>query len=376
MRNLLEKAIVHILNGDQGKAEALFHRFMVEKARQIHESLRQGDDVELNENWASEIREEDYFDGDDVGEEEGDEGEDNFEDEGGDEVPVGDEGEGLDDEGLGDEGFDDEGEDLAGEFAGDEAELAGDEEELAADEEGEHEELSGQIDDMEAKLDELTAEFDRLMSKLDTEEGELGDLGDEEEDLAGELGGDEAELGGDEVVDGDEDVTDMGMGGEEPSDIADRLGSDMGDENQPEHEMAEDMDVSEDDEMLEDITESVLSELDRIATPSNSEGKFVGSGGGSSSVNTANPVPNRPIDSRWQGAKPVMVKAEGDAHNDSFEREEAPSTKKIGVNARNNDAGVKKLKTVPAKGDSSAILNSDFTSRPKTQSITDGKPST
>lgn len=359
MRNLLEKAIVHILNGDQEKAEQLFHRFMVEKARQIHESLRQGEDVELNENWASEIREEDYFDGEDVEDAADEGGEDNFEDEGGDlaepeatdEVPFGDEG---------------ESEDL-----GAEAELGG-EEDLGGGEEGEHEELSGQIDDMEAKLDELTAEFDRLMSKLDGDEGELEDLGDEEEAL-----GDEEEALGDEELDvgDDEDVTDMGMGGEEPSDIADRLDTDMGEENQPEHEMAEDMDVSADDEMLEDITESVLSELDRIASPSNSEGKLVGSGGGSVSTNTANPVPNRPIDSRWQGAKPVMVKAEGDAHNDSFEREQAPSTKKVDINARNNDAGVKKLKTVPAKGDSSAILNSDFTNRPTTQSITDGKPS-
>ena len=35
MRNLLERAIVHLLNGDQAKAEALFHKFMVERAREI-----------------------------------------------------------------------------------------------------------------------------------------------------------------------------------------------------------------------------------------------------------------------------------------------------------------------------------------------------
>ena len=35
MRSLLEKAIVHLLNGDQDKAKSLFHKFMVERARAI-----------------------------------------------------------------------------------------------------------------------------------------------------------------------------------------------------------------------------------------------------------------------------------------------------------------------------------------------------
>jgi hypothetical protein len=250
-----------------------------------------------------------------------------------------------------------------------------------ADEAEGDEELSGKIDDMTAKLDELTAEFDRLMAKLDGDEGlgdELGDESLDDEGLGDEGLGDEG-LGDEPPVDmeGDEDVTDMGMGGEEPSDIADRLGSDMGDEHQPEHEMAEaeDMDVEDDDEMLEDITESVLSELDRIATPSNSDGKTIGSGGGSVSGNHDDSLPNHPADQRWQQAKPYMVKAEGDAHNDSFEREQAPSSKKVNVKARNNDAGVKKLKSVPAKGDASAIINHDFANRPKTKSTLDGKPS-
>lgn len=368
MRNLLEKAIVSILNGDQDKAEALFHRFIVEKARQIHEGLRQGEDVELNENWATEIREEDYFDGDDVADE--DEGDD-FEGEGdadaemaaepGTEAPM--------------DGADGEMPDVVGDEGEADMDLAGDE-----DLEAGNEDLSSKIDDMTAKLDELTAEFDRLMAKMDSDDGlddeELGDEGGLD-DLGDEGMGDE---GLDEPaadMEGDEDVTDMGMGGEEPSDIADRLGSDMGDEHQPEHEMAEaeEAEVDEDDEMLEDITESVLSELDRIAAPGNSDGKTVGSGGGSVSTNHGDNLPNHPADQRWQQAKPFMVKAEGDAHNDSFERETPPSSKKINVKARNNDAGVKKLKSVPAKGDASAELNHDFTDRPKTKSIVDGKPS-
>src|ERR1051325_6006800 len=63
MKSLLEKAIVHLLNGDQGKAEALFHKFMVERAREIHETLRQNqEDVHLNEGWETEVTEEEYFD--------------------------------------------------------------------------------------------------------------------------------------------------------------------------------------------------------------------------------------------------------------------------------------------------------------------------
>ena len=65
MRTLLEKTIVHLLNGDQGKAEALLHKFMVERAREIHESLR-NEDAQLNEGWDNEIQEEEYFDDDDL----------------------------------------------------------------------------------------------------------------------------------------------------------------------------------------------------------------------------------------------------------------------------------------------------------------------
>src|ERR1044072_1126070 len=65
MKSLLEKAIIQLLNGNDSKAEALFHKFMVERAREIHESLRQSQDVELKEGWDHELSEDEYFDDDD-----------------------------------------------------------------------------------------------------------------------------------------------------------------------------------------------------------------------------------------------------------------------------------------------------------------------
>jgi TolA-binding protein len=357
VRSILEKAIVHLLNGDQDKAETLFHKFMVEKARSIHETLRQGEDVELKENWDSEISEEEYFDDTDLDDE--GEAEDSVPGEVGDaDAPVvGDEmgGEG---EGLG-------GDEFGSEEVGDEVGDEGLGDELGGEEGG----LEDKIDNLEGKIDELTAEFDRLMAKMEDSEGELGDeLGDElgaDDDLGIEDEGDDSL----DALGSEEGFGDPEMGGEDTDDIADRMEDDMGDEKQPEHEMAEDT------EMLEDITESVLAELDKIAAPSNSEGKEIGSGGKTVSGKKDSMLPNHSVNDRWQQAKPVLVKAQGDAHNDSFERETAPSNKTV-TSRRNNNAGVKKLKTVPKNGDTSALINKDFAGgHPATKPIIDGKKS-
>jgi hypothetical protein len=44
MRSILEKALIALLNEEREKADALFHEFILERSRQIHESLRQGED--------------------------------------------------------------------------------------------------------------------------------------------------------------------------------------------------------------------------------------------------------------------------------------------------------------------------------------------
>jgi len=148
---------------------------------------------------------------------------------------------------------------------------------------------------------------------------------------------------------------------------------DLGDKDQPEHEMAEEADPVEDDsEMLEDITESVLAELDKVTMPSNTEGKEIGSGGRTRSGDShGDTLPHHPASDRVSQAKPYMVKG---GNNDSFERETPPSSKEV-TRRRNNDAGVKKLTKVPPKGDPSAKINSDYAQRPATQSTVDGKKS-
>ena len=361
MRTLLEKAIVQLLNGDQGKAEALFHKFIVERAREIHKSLRQNEDVQLNEGWDTEIQEEEYFD------------------------DIGDKDDGLDD---------------APEMAGAEGDMAGAEDDMAGaetdmadadadmgdvdglddmvDDEGGDAgggDLESKLDDIEAKMDELSAEFDRIMSELGG--GDAGDddgLGDDD-DLEG-LGGDDLGddgLGGEAEGLGDE----MGDVADEGDDLADRMEDDLGDEHQPEHEMAEgeepEMD-SEDDEMLEDITESVLAELEKVSVPPmTTDGKEIGSAGKTVAGHHTDMLPHHPASDRVNQAKPYMVKG---GNNDLFERETPPTSGKVKIQARNNDAGVKKLKSVPKDGDGSALINKDFApGRPDTQPTIDGKKS-
>ena len=357
MKGLLEKAIVHLLNGDQGKAEALFHKFIVERAREIHESLRQNEDVSLNEGWDTEIQEEEYFD--DLGDKD-----DGLDGEGGDETAdpamAGAEGD------MADAATD------MGDAATDMDDAEGDMDmDLDGEEgiEGGEEDIESKLDGIEAKMDELSAEFDRLMGELSGAGGDegLGDEGDLDDVGLGDEGvGDETDMG---------DMGGLGDDSEESTDLADRMEDDMGDEDQPEHEMAEEFEPegAEDDEMLEDITESVLAELERVSMPTmTTDGKEIGSGGKTVGGNHGDSLPHHPADDRVNQAKPYMVKG---GNNDSFERETPPSSGKVKIKARNNDAGVKKLSKVPPKGDASAKINSDYASRPTTQSTIDGKKS-
>lgn len=358
MRTLLENAIVSLLNGDQDKAEALFHKFMVERARTIHESLRQGDDVELAEGWDNEITEEEYFDGDDMGDDSDDLS--SVEDGADVDAPAADA-------------------DMTADADADAADAdadAIDADADAGDMDAEAEDVDADVDSMEEKIDsiddklaELTAQFDQLMAEFD--EGDDGDLDDIEDMDADAPPADDMP-----PADTDDVEPEPHMDGGEKSDLADQMEDDMGDEKQPEHEMAEGADMGDDmadddDEYLSDITESVLAELDKIAIPANSEGKEIGTGR-TISGNHDSMLPHHSAGDRVSQAKPVMVKG---GNNDSFERETPPSNKEV-KRRRNNDAGVKKLKPVAKNGDGGALLNKDFAGgRPATQSIVDGKKS-
>ena len=317
LKNLVERAIVHLLNGDEEKAGALVSKFMLERARQIHESLRQGEDVDLAEDWDNEIKEEEYFDnddvGDDTGEDDGDmsplangEGEDlagdDFDDDGMAEDDLGDD--------MADDTLDVDDDDDMGDFGDDDGDL---------DLEGKVDELGDKLDSVVDKIDDWTAEFDRMMAELDAEQPD-DDLGD---DLDHDTDDTDGSLDGDDVTDTDTTDTDVDDVADDNPDLANRMEDDVADpdsELPPEEEVPESTDMDDDD--LKDITESVLDELERVTVPSNPEGKEFN--GKTVSVEKGSVIPgNRDTMNRSNGAKPVMTR--GPTHK-GFARETAPST--------------------------------------------------
>lgn len=352
MRNLLEKTIVHLLNNEEEKAAAVFHKFMVEKAKQLHESIRNDENIDLGEGWDNEIKEEEYFDDDDLATDQSDE------------MPAGDDvGDSMDDvedmnvvddDGTGDDMVDD-GSDVEDMGMGDD--MGGDE-------------------SVESKIDALTAEFDRLMGALE-DSGVIDSQADDE--IEGDEFGDHSDDSMDDVEDVEGEEPNMEAG--DADDLADRMDSDLGDDEKPESETMESAEMDDDaelDEDLADITESVLSELDKITMPSNTDGKEIGSGGKTISGNHKSPIDSHPINDRIEGAKPYMVKG-GD--NDSFEREEAPARKPVTSMVSNPRKGNVRnsykdtMSPVSKTGDGAALLNKDFAGggEAKGRSPVDGK---
>ena len=160
-----EQLIDLIINENEEQAKALFHDIVVEKSREIYESMMDDEEEETVEESAE--------DDEEAVEEGFDQGADQV---GGllDEIST-------EEEGLGEE---------EDEFA----DIDVDSEDGLGDEEGGEEELEDRVVDLEDKLDELMAEFEQLMG---AEEGEE-DMGGEEE-----FGGEE-DMGGEEEPVGDE----------------------------------------------------------------------------------------------------------------------------------------------------------------------------
>lgn len=126
--NKYEKLIEYIVNDEQDKAKALFHEIVVEKSRDIYESLMDDEEQEQG-----------------VG---GDQVEDMVDEITSDEVGMHEE----DELSLGDDmGGDDMGDDM-GDMGDDMGDIGGDEN------------IEDRVMDLEDALDELKAEFDRLMS--------------------------------------------------------------------------------------------------------------------------------------------------------------------------------------------------------------------
>jgi hypothetical protein len=174
-RSKFEQMLEYLISEEEDKAKELFHQLVVEKSREIYETI-------LAEDF-TEAKEEDEEEMDEAKEEDDEELEEASDDE--EEM----------DENFGFEAADEEGDDEGGEVGGDATDdFMGDIE--AGDEEGDmggEGDIEDRVMDLEDALDELKAEFEKMM-------GDEGDMpGDEMDDMGGDDMGDE-----------------MGMDSEEP----------------------------------------------------------------------------------------------------------------------------------------------------------------
>ena len=158
-----EQLINLVVNEDQEQASELFHEIVVEKSREIFESIMAEDDME--EGMGGQV-------GDLL-----------------DEINA--EESGVMEEDESDIEFDDEAEEDGEDFTHD---LEADHDE--GDEEAEHEEIEDAVIRIEDKLDQLMAEFEEIMGNDAGGEEDFGDEGDF----------DDSELGGEEEDEMDEDM--------------------------------------------------------------------------------------------------------------------------------------------------------------------------
>ena len=187
-RSKIEKMLELLINEDQAAAEELFHEFVVQKSRDIYESMLEDEDEEDEDV-------EEAYDDEDEDVEEADEDEDD------DETNEGfnmDQFEVEADDDIGGDPTDDMMADLG--MDGDEE---GDDMDMDMDMDGEEGEgdVEDRVVDLEDALEDLKAEFERMMSG---EEGEDHDM-----DMDGDEEGDDMDM------DMDDDDMDMDDGEEE-----------------------------------------------------------------------------------------------------------------------------------------------------------------
>ena len=182
--NKFEKMLELLVNEDKAAAQELFHEIVVEKSRDIYESLLEDED-DVEEATDEEVDESDE-DLDEADDEEVDESDEDL-----------DEAFDLD---TFEVEADDEETDDAGDEEADDMDM-GDEEE--GDEEGEEGgDMEDRVEDLEDALDDLKAEFEKMMAGDDAGDDEEGDDmdmgGDDTDDMMGDLGMDTEESAEDE----------------------------------------------------------------------------------------------------------------------------------------------------------------------------------
>ena len=159
--NKFEEMLERLINEDKEGAEELFHEIVVEKSRDIYESLLEdeAEDEEVDEASDDEDEVEESSE-----EDEDDDLEENFN---------------LDE-------FEVEADPMGDMMGGDETDdMMGDVEMPDGEEgeEGEEGDVEDRVEDLEDALDELKAEFEKMMSGEDGEEGEEGEEGEMDMDM-------------------------------------------------------------------------------------------------------------------------------------------------------------------------------------------------
>ena len=224
-QNKFEQMLELLINEDKAAAEELFHEIVVEKSRDIYESLLEdeaevdeADDEEVDEATDEEVDESDE-DLDEATDEDDDEeveenfDMDSFEVEADDDMPAQDDTGNL----MKDLGMDDEEGDM--------------------DDEGEEGDVEDRVEDLEDALDDLKAEFEKMMAG-DDEGDDMDDMGDdegeeepEEEAFAFESDDEEVEEAADEEVEEAEEETDESAksAGEQMREYVEKVSATMGD---------------------------------------------------------------------------------------------------------------------------------------------------
>lgn len=192
MDSILEQALIHLLNEEHEKAEELMHQFVVDRARSIHESLREADEADAD---MSELDEELFTEADLEADDAADNLHDDLSAEADTHAAVDDLDHAEDD--LGDVDMD-----------------LGDDADADADCDGDADCIEDKVEDLEAQLAELTAEFEAVMAEFETSADDQGD----------DMGGDDADMHADDSAD---DGAEMQHHDDEFEDMTESVVSDL-----------------------------------------------------------------------------------------------------------------------------------------------------
>jgi hypothetical protein len=327
MRSILEKALIALLNEEREKADALFHEFILERSRQIHESLRQGEDFVLDESWENELAIDEMFtEADLIGEDDEEESDDDqvnefaFDDDSSDDSDSDTDTDTDTDADVDADADVDSADDSAVDADVDA------EDDVDADED----DIETRVDDIEAELQKLAAEFDALVS------GDAGDSADAD-----------AFVDTDGADGGEFDDMDAEADSNSDSDLGDDDGDDV-------------------EESFDDFTESFVSELDKVSVKMDDGTEL---GGGKITQNKKSPGLQPKLNDRALKGEPVVVKS---TEHNGFDKEPSPKTGDLigSKTYRNTKAKAADGRSkVSKEGNKSAMLNDLKTNKGDDKSV-------